>query len=148
MTVLNLHSLRNGLVVAYDEHVASVNERSKFAALAAVDYLARATPVDSSKALSNWLVVLDNVPQNEIEAHKEGYAGSTRGSSIQATIAAARRVLKHKKFGQRIYVTNLVDYLERLNAGSSTQAPAGFVEASVMIARNEFNKKRGKNVKF
>jgi len=97
--------------------------------------LAFATPVDTSQALSNWIVTLDAPSSDKVLPHYPGEGGSTRNASAQETINRAREVLRGKKPGQRIYITNSLPYIRRLNEGYSGQAPAGFVERSVLIGR-------------
>ncbi len=57
------------------------------------------------------------------------------GASAAETINQARAVLATKKPGQKIYITNNLPYIRRLNDGYSKQAPAGFVERAVLIGR-------------
>lgn len=110
------------------------------AALAIVGNLAYATPVDTSKALSNWQVTLDNPATTYIGPHSPGFNGSTYRASAAETIARAKAVLTAKKPGQPIYITNNAPYIVRLNDGYSGQAPAGFVERAVLIGRKQFQK--------
>lgn len=101
-------------------------------ALTIVEDLAFRTPVDTSKALSNWVVTLS--PRGgSIDPHVPGKFGSTQFASASTTILEARRVLEMKKPGQIIYITNSADYIHKLNAGSSSQAPAGFVDIAIAL---------------
>lgn len=93
------------------------------------------TPVDTSTALSNWQVFLNNPAPDEITAYALGSRGSTQSSSAGAALTDARAELARKKPGQPIYLSNLVDYIKKLNDGSSAQAPAGFIEAAILRAR-------------
>lgn len=97
--------------------------------------LAFKTPVDTSQALSNWIVTLDAPSDNKIKPHFPGEGGSTQKASAAETINQARKVLSAKRPGQKIYITNNLPYIRRLNEGYSKQAPAGFVERSVLIGR-------------
>lgn len=97
--------------------------------------LAYKTPVDTSQALSNWIVQVGSAYVGKIDPHYPGEFGSTRNSSAQATINAAIAALKAKKPGEPIFIRNNQPYIVRLNEGYSGQAPAGFVEASIMIGR-------------
>jgi hypothetical protein len=97
--------------------------------------LAFKTPVDTSQALSNWIVTLDAPSTGKIKPHFPGEGGSSQKSSAGETINQARAVLAKKKPGQKIYITNNLPYIRRLNDGYSKQAPAGFVERSVLIGR-------------
>lgn len=104
-------------------------------ATAIITDLANETPVDTSKALSNWLISLDTPTSLEITAHSAGRKGSTQEASVQQTIADAVSVLKTKKPGQIIIITNNLPYIRVLNDGSSSQQPAGFVERAQLIGR-------------
>lgn len=112
-----------------------------------VEDLTISTPVDTSKALSNWQIGLRDAPKapdDALEAFYPGKRGSTKRSSAIATIRAAKRVLAGKKPGEVIYISNVLPYIRRLNYGHSQQAPAGFVERSVLIGKNEFKKAKFK----
>lgn len=96
------------------------------------------TPVDTSKAISNWQVGIGSPPNSQIEAHFEGLAGSTYSSSLERTYDLGSKKLKNRKVGQVIYISNNADYIGKLNAGSSKQAPQGFIEAGVLKAVSIF----------
>lgn len=93
------------------------------------------TPVDTTQALSNWQVTLDRPAQTFIDAYVPGYGGYTSNASAAATVWEANIALDAKKLGQKIYVTNNAPYIRKLNSGSSKQAPAGFVEAALMMTK-------------
>ncbi len=98
------------------------------------DLAARETPVDTSQALSNWTVSLAR-PRSFIPPHSPGKGGSTRGASASKVLTLARAALAGRKVGQLIYLSNNAPYIRRLNQGYSKQAPAGFVEGSVLKAK-------------
>jgi len=97
--------------------------------------LVHVTPVDTSQALSNWQVELDAPVESKIGPYFPGKQGSTQGVSSDAALAAGLAVLATKKPGQPIYISNVLPYIGRLNEGSSKQAPAGFVERAILLAR-------------
>jgi len=97
--------------------------------------LALATPVDTSQALSNWIVGIGVKDPSFITPWVPGLGGSTQNASVAETVAAAKVMLTGRKFGTRIFVSNSAPYIRKLNAGSSRQAPAGFVEGAIMKAR-------------
>ena len=97
--------------------------------------LAHVTPVDESTAISNWQVELNTPAQSPVRAFYPGTKGSTYSLSAAATIDDAKAALALKKPGQPIYLSNVLRYIIRLNEGSSTQAPAGYVERSVLLGR-------------
>lgn len=101
------------------------------------------TPVDTSKALSNWQAGLSGKNENRLLPHVAGSHGSTQGASIGATIAAAVQTLREARPGQTIHIFNNLPYIRKLNDGSSQQQPAGFVERAALVGRKAL-----RNVRF
>lgn len=99
--------------------------------------LLNVTPVDTSKALSNWQIGLGSPPDARLKPYFPGLGGSTQEASANAALKAGLDVLKGKKAGVTIYITNNLPYIRRLNDGYSKQAPAGFVERAVLIGRKK-----------
>lgn len=97
--------------------------------------LVTVTPVDSSKAVSNWQVALESKAGGRLDPYFYGSHGSTQELSAAAALAAAELVFKQKKPGQSIVISNNLPYIRRLNDGYSKQAPAGFVERAELIGR-------------
>lgn len=104
---------------------------------ALVDDLAHTTPVDTSAALSNWLGALESPNMAVVEPHLPGHKGSTRLRSANGTVEAFKIDTEKKKPGQAIFISNSINYIRRLDEGSSKQQPAGFVHRSVLIARKK-----------
>lgn len=93
------------------------------------------TPVDTSKAESNWQVGVLRRPTTYLPAYVVGEKGSTQGASAAAVMAAATAALAGRKSGQVIYISNVAPYIRRLAyEGHSKQSPPGWVEAAVMNA--------------
>lgn len=113
-------------------------------AIAMADALAAATPVDTSKALSNWQVSAGFPKTRQLEAYVAGAAGSTQEASVKMTQQAARRSLANKKVGQEIYITNNTKYIEELNKGHSQQQPPGWIEYTAQFASSDFDRKNYK----
>lgn len=99
--------------------------------------LTEITPVDTTKAVSNWQVTRSNATAKEIEAIYPGSKKSTMSQSVAEARARAVQVLQKKKIGQIVYVSNAASYISDLNAGNSKQAPAGFIEAAIFTCRKE-----------
>lgn len=118
----------------------SASETAVETALVIVDDLAHETPVDTSQALSNWIVTLNVASTAKILPHFPGKSGSSKRASAAETVNLARSVLNNKKPGQAIFITNNLSYVRRLNDGYSGQAPAGFVERVVVIGRKMITK--------
>ena len=86
------------------------------------------TPVDVGWARANW------VPT--IGASRES-PETSQPSDAQVATQLARQaagqagLLSYKLPRGAIFISNNVPYIGRLNDGSSTQAPAGFIQASI-----------------
>jgi hypothetical protein len=100
------------------------------------------TPVDTSKALSNWQAGQSFPLLDEVDAFFEGVFGSTRGPSSAAAIKSGQSNIRRKLSGSTLYISNNADYISKLNSGSSTQAPSGFVEGAVARARRSVRSKK------
>lgn len=100
-----------------------------------VEELVYVTPVDTSQALSNWQVNLTSPAPDEIGPYYPGDRGSTRGASAREAIEQATQELAYKKPGQPIYLSNLVDYIKKLDEGSSSQFAGGFVPRALLVFR-------------
>lgn len=106
------------------------------AALAADQAVVLATPVDTGRARSNWLVELDAPARTTIEAYAPGSEGSTAGANSNAALSQAQPVIASYD-GDRntgIAISNNLPYIGPLNSGSSRQAPANFVGKAVQAA--------------
>lgn len=125
-----------------DKLKQAASEVAKNVALAIVKDLASVTPVDTSRAISNWQVEINEPVDDEIPAYFEGIGGSTQDSSEKATIADAKYVLKLKDPGEPIFISNVLPYIDALNNGSSQQEPRGFVERAIAVGREQLRKEK------
>ena len=113
--------------------------QTKVAANVTIDVAAE-TPVDTSRAQSNW----------QLDEHKEGGRyffdppvrdvrhGHKRGPAFVKVARDAKRerdrldrsraLIRGDKTIKPVYILNLTPYMDALNKGSSRQAPAGFIE--------------------
>jgi len=87
--------------------------------------LVLATPVDTGRARANWQVGIDKPITEPIDE---------TDVSGQTTLDKNNVIIRGRKSGQSIHITNNVDYIEQLNQGSSSQAPANFVGLAVQEA--------------
>ena len=124
----SMRALRNKIDAAASQAAASI-------ALVIVNDLAYKTPVDTSTAISSWIVTLGSPSSLVGKAHFMGYRGSTYAQSAAKTVADAKAMLANKKPGQSIFITNNQHYIKKLNDGFSPQAPAGFVERATLLGR-------------
>jgi hypothetical protein len=96
--------------------------------------LVEGTPVDTGWARSNWLPSV-GTPR----AETVGEPGSLNaGAADLGKLEVADWGIANGP----IYITNNVPYIQRLNAGSSKQAPAGFVESAIQTEVDKANKRR------
>ncbi len=106
----------------------------------ALKVLVRSTPVDEGVARSNWRVGLGAAPTAIIDAYSPGKnLGIGEKANASAAIAAGfARINSVRGVSGRggglqvaVIISNNVPYIEKLNNGSSKQAPAGFIEAAL-----------------
>lgn len=131
----NLLDLQKRMYAKADEVSSVGNKAKQHVANAIVRYLVNITPVDTSQALSNWQA-RDGFPVAfPINAYVQGIRGSSQGASAQQAIEEAAQIIALSKPGEPIYLSNVLPYIKRLDEGSSTQHPGGFVNASVIVGR-------------
>lgn len=96
--------------------------------------VAEATPVDTGRAISNWIVESGEAANYSIpEPHSPGVSGSTRDANVQKTISDGDRNIGAHRGGE-LHITNNLRYIQELNDGTSKQAPAHFVETAALSA--------------
>jgi hypothetical protein len=85
------------------------------------------TPVDSGRARANWQVQIGSVPSGTLELEDRSGA---------ATINTATAAAAGLQAGDVIYLVNNLPYIQKLEDGSSKQAPAGMVGLAVQDFQN------------
>jgi len=133
----DLHDLAKRLNKYADKLEAAPSKVAAEVSILLVRELVERTPVDTSKALSNWLLSLEDPVLVDLDAYYPGVFGSTQTASANEAIAFAKLQAAKKKPGQPIFVSNSAEYIRDLENGSSSQAPAGFTKQSVMVARKQ-----------
>lgn len=124
-----------------DEVALGVNLTVQAAALAIDQALVLATPVDTGRARSNWLVSLGGPRAQEIGPYAPLPQGTDpekfgERENAQAAINQGQSEIEKRKpddFGVSIFISNNVQYIGLLNDGFSAQAPAKFVEQAVVV---------------
>lgn len=91
------------------------------------------TPVDTGRARANWQASIDTPITEPTEAEDQSGAD---------TISRNNAVIKRRKSGQTVYISNNVAYIEALNNGSSAQAPANFVQLAVQAGISFLRRRR------
>ena len=101
------------------------------------------TPVDEGRARANWITSLNRASNETVEPTGGQDAEPPGGGpNAQKSIDQGLAVAAQYQFGQSIFISNNLPYIVKLNEGSSTQAPAGFVEAAVQDGVQAFRKAR------
>ncbi len=98
------------------------------------------TQVDTSQALSNWQVSLNVGLKTFIGPRVPGFGGSTKFASYSSAVSAAQRKLVKRRVGTAIHIVNNAPYIDKLNYGSFTRLPAGFVEKALLAGQNQILK--------
>ena len=94
-----------------------------------IPLLVRGTPRKTGLAQGNWRTRL-NRPATSVIARKSG--GGAIASGLRTVRAAKARIQRGRP--TKIFITNNVPYIGLLNAGSSVQAPAFFIEVAFRAA--------------
>jgi len=87
------------------------------------------TPVDTGWARNNWSVQI-GTPRTDPIGSRDA-ASAARGEQVASTAQAATYQVEGR---EKLYITNNVPYITRLNEGSSKQAPRGFVQQAIRRA--------------
>ena len=102
-------------------------------ALAIDQAVVLATPVDTGRARSGWVVSLDAPADSPDKPYAPGDKGSTGAQNAAAALAQGQAVISRYQSGRNssVHISNNVEYIGELNNGTSAQAPAEFVEKAV-----------------
>lgn len=87
------------------------------------------TPVDTGWAKTNWIPSVGAPVLETAGTRAEAEAGSLDRSPQDAGLA---RVRAYELKDGDLYDVNNVPYIQKLNAGSSAQAPAAFVQSAIL----------------
>ena len=109
-----------------------VDKVVKKAALAVDQAVVLATPVDTGRARSNWIVTIGSPAGGTRQPFSPGTKlGLGESNNATAAIAEGKAVINSRSFNQAIFISNNVHYIGALNNGSSRQAPNNFVNRAV-----------------
>jgi hypothetical protein len=94
----------------------------KNAARSALDAMVMTTPIDTSRAVSNWIVTTDGPSRDFVEPHFPGSRGSTGGLSMAETLANGRFVIEDFRMGRDrdLFITNNTPYLRYIDGSGLT----------------------------
>lgn len=118
-TVVN--SWKEGIEAGMDAAVKSIVE-------AGVETMADHTPVDTTRAVSNWQVTISAPAGGEVTPHVPGSVGGSGASAARAiTKTRARNAIAGYKGAKTAYITNNVPYISVLEYGDAKHRPSGMV---------------------
>lgn len=86
------------------------------------------TPVDTGWARANWVPAIGASRRSPAASQPTGAMVQTQAAQQAAGQAG---LLSYKLPQGTVFISNNVPYINRLNDGSSTQAPTGFVQAAI-----------------
>lgn len=91
------------------------------AAIAGLQAVVVSNPVDTGRSRGNYFININAATTNFIESRRE---------SVGPGIAVANTIQPDDE----LHLNNNTSYINKLNNGSSAQAPAGFIEDAVVAA--------------
>lgn len=95
--------------------------------------LVQSTPVDVGWARANWVPAI-GTPVLKNLSGVDPTSGATSAAAAEQQGALGGIVAGYKLDRGKVFVSNNVPYITKLNDGSSKQAPAGFVQAAIRKA--------------
>ena len=107
-----------------------VEDVTRQTALIIYGEIVRNTPVDTGRARGNW-----NIDINMVDRSTDN-PDNKNGDTSRADPVVARY-----KLDDRIFISNHLPYIARLNDGHSGQSPAGFVDTAIQVG-----KRKGKEI--
>lgn len=126
MATLREFSVRIKRVAGRVPERADVMTRRVLLACAATVVLR--TPVDTGRARANWQAQVGQPAQGTLPEPSSPAQGPAAALARAQAVAAAYRGEKS------LHLTNNLPYISALNRGSSSQAPANFVQAAIAAA--------------
>jgi hypothetical protein len=114
----------------------NATEALRKVALQCLNEVITGTPVDTGRAKSNWQVGVNESIASELEPYFPGEKGSTASQNEQKAIDEGEFRIKSgvEGHGDVVFLRNNLDYIQKLNAGTSAQAPKEFVEDAIKSA--------------
>lgn len=125
---MTIHNLSAAIKKLRERIPVAVNEATKEVAIEILSVAASNTPVDTTKAISNWQIGVGSAPSGVVPPHVPGSAGSTKGQSLAITVDKGKAKLVNRKVGSDIHVTNNADHIDGLNDGTISKQPGQFVQ--------------------
>lgn len=130
----------SALAAKLEKRVAVVSDAAnadkKEAARAVLADLVLVTPVDTSRAVSNWQIGVGVKPESELAPYFPGRRGSTAELSSNTALSVGLSKIEQVQPGQPIFISNLTPYIGELDSGSSRQFAGGFRARATIVAKN------------
>ena len=130
-----------GLVIEMDnlkkKIEVAVNKDTQDVAIEVLKTFVNVTRVDTSKAISNYLVSIGSAPSFIINARYPGKGGSTTGPSSKSTIDEGTYKIRGRQIGQDIVIQNNLSYIDWLDSKDSMEArayQAGIAKAAQIVS--------------
>lgn len=118
-TVVNM--VAQGMQAGMDAAVKSIVE-------AGIETIADQTPVDTTRAVSNWQTTIGSPASGEVPPVVPGSKGGTGASAARSAVKArARAAVSGLKGAKSVYITNVVPYIGVLEYGDAKHRPSGMV---------------------
>lgn len=90
------------------------------------------TPVDTGRARSNWMVDINKVPTRTRDFGGKGVKRSPQAAASESIRHGERKIAKVTATPfVATHITNNLEYIEYLEAGTSKQAPNGMVALTI-----------------
>lgn len=102
------------------EQIAGIQRNAFFGIVESIIYT---TPVDTGRARSGWMSDVD-----QFDTTVPIVQNITGEAAAQIAIDSAHRAIGKHKLGQDLTLSNSVEYIRLLDAGSSLQAPSGMIQ--------------------
>jgi hypothetical protein len=90
------------------------------------------TPIDTGRAAASWELSI-GFPSEEADLGPGSWAGA-KEMAIVAARAVVERIVESNMF-EKVYLNNTVPYIDYLEYGHSSQAPAGMVRIGMLEVR-------------
>ena len=95
--------------------------------------LIEATPVDTGWARANWVPSIGSAFEEDLTDTESSAQNAAMAKQKQQS-AIAGVVTGYKLNRGKVFISNNVPYVGRLNDGSSMQAPSGFIQTAIAKA--------------
>ncbi len=120
------------LMALCDQADGSIEKVIRKACIDLYSSIVKRTPHDTRRAQVNWNI--DTRPTEGVSEERECSAGE-----LQAIIRENTTEFTFDIHDNAVYITNNLEYIEKLESGTSEQAPTGMVMVSLVEFETHFN---------